>query len=155
MINHNSSTSLKDIIVMFIIMIIASIITGMNMWVNSLDDVRLQLNDVYMGISMTGWMFLLMGIFYSITNIIWIGLVTIIISAYLIRNQVFINEDEYLSSMIPHHSMAIFMSKKLKEKDVITNNVITNNVITNNVIDDLVNNIILTQQEEIDIMKKY
>ena len=126
-------------------MIIASIITGMNMWVNSLDDVRLHLNDVYLGISMTGWMYLLMGIFYSITNIIWIGLVTIIISVYLIRNQVFINEEEYLSSMIPHHSMAILMSKKIKEK----------NVITNNVIDDLVNNIILTQQQEIDIMKKY
>ena len=46
--------------------------------------------------------------------------------------------------MIPHHSMAILMSKKLKEKDVITNNVI----------DNLVNNIILTQQEEINIMKK-
>lgn len=145
MINHNSSTSVNDIIIMFIIMIIASIITGMNMWVNSLDDVRLHLNDVYMGISMTGWMFFLMGIFYSTSNIIWIGLFTIIISTYLIRNQVFINEGEYLSSMIPHHSMAILMSKKLKEKDVITNNVI----------DDLVNNIILTQQEEIDIMKKY
>ena len=145
MINHNSSTSVNDIIIMFIIMIIASIITGMNMWVNSLSDVRLHLNDVYMGISMTGWMFLLMGIFYSITNIIWIGLFTIIISAYLIRNQVFISEEEYLLSMIPHHSMDILMSKKLKEKDVITNNVI----------DDLVNNIIQTQQEEIDIMKKY
>ena len=145
MINHNSLTSVNDIIIIFIIMIIASIITGMNMWVNSLSDVRLHLNDVYMGISMTGWMFLLMGLFYSITNIIWIGLVTIIISAYLIRNQVFINQEEYLSSMIPHHSMAILMSKKLKEKDVITNNVI----------DDLVNNIIQTQQEEIDIMKKY
>jgi len=145
MINHNSSTSVNDIIIMFIIMIIASIITGMNMWVNSLSDVRLHLNDVYMGISMTGWMFLLMGLFYSTQNIIWIGLVTIIISVYLIRNQVFINEEEYLLSMIPHHSMAILMSKKLKEKDVITNNVI----------DNLVNNIILTQQEEIDIMKKY
>lgn len=143
--NHNSSTSVNDIIIMFIIMIIASIITGMNMWVNSLSDVRLHLNDVYMGISMTGWMFLLMGLFYSTQNIIWIGLVTIIISVYLIRNQVFINEEEYLLSMIPHHSMAILMSKKLKEKDVITNNVI----------DNLVNNIILTQQEEIDIMKKY
>ncbi len=144
MINHNSSTSVNDIIIMFIIMIIASIITGMNMWVNSLEDVRLHLNDVYMGISMTGWMFLLMGLFYSITNIIWIGLVTIILSAYLIRNQVFINENEYLLSMIPHHSMAILMSKKLKEKDIITNNVI----------DNLVNNIIQTQQQEIDIMKK-
>ena len=90
MINHNSLTSVNDIIIIFIIMIIASIITGMNMWVNSLDDVRLHLNDVYMGISMTGWMFLLMGIFYSITNIIWIGLVTIIISVYFLKKFIYI-----------------------------------------------------------------
>lgn len=142
MINHDT-TSVNDIIVMFIIMVIASVITGMNMWVNSLSDVRIHLNDIYMGISMTGWMFLLMGIFYSSINIIWIGIVTIIISAYLIREQVFINQEEYLLSMIPHHSMAILMSKKLDEKDIITNKEIQL----------LVNNIIRTQQEEINFMK--
>jgi hypothetical protein len=50
MINHNSNSSdTKDIIIMFVIMIVASIITGMNIWVNSFSDVRVHLNDIYMG----------------------------------------------------------------------------------------------------------
>jgi hypothetical protein len=143
MINHNTS-QVNNIMTMFIIMIIASIFSGMNMWVNNINDARLQLNDIYMGIIMTGWMFLLSGLFYSLTNYIYIGLITIIISVYFIRNQIFINGYQYLSSMIPHHSMAIFMSNKIKEKNIIRNDEINN----------LINNIIITQQEEINIMKQ-
>ncbi len=144
MINHNSNSSdTKDIIIMFVIMVVASVITGMNMWVNRLDDVRFHLNDIYMGISMTGWMLFLMGLIYSMENYIWIGIITIGISAYLIRNQVFIGEREYIDSMIPHHSMAILMSKQLQEKGQIQNKKLAQ----------LVNNIIQTQQEEINLMK--
>ncbi len=141
MIGH--SNSVNDIILMFIIMIIASVLSGMNMFVNDISDTRIQLNDIYMGILMTGWMLLLLGFFHSLTNYIWIGIITIIVSSYLIRTQTFINEKEYIDSMIPHHSMAIFMSKKIKEK----------NVISNDEISKLVNNIIQTQQEEINLMK--
>ncbi len=144
MINHSShSNSSNDIIMMFVIMIIASVITGMNMWVNSLGDVRIHLNDVYMGISMTGWMLFLMGWIYSMEKYIWVGIVTIGISAYMIRKQVFIGEREYIDSMIPHHSMAILMSNELKEKGEIKNKELKQ----------LVNNIIRTQQEEINLMK--
>ena len=130
---------------MFIIMIIAGILSGMNMWVSNISDIRIQINDVYMGIIMTGWMFFLMGIIYSSNNYIWIGLGTIGISFYFIRNQIFVNQYEYLNSMIPHHSMAVFMSEKIKEK----------NVIKDKEINDLVSSIIITQQEEIELMKKY
>jgi hypothetical protein len=144
MINHNSNSSnTNHIIIMFVIMVVASVITGMNMWVNNLSDVRLHLNDVYMGISMTGWMLFLMGLIYSMENYIWIGIGTIGISAYLIRKQTFIGTREYIDSMIPHHSMAILMSKQLKEKGEIQNKQL----------DQLVNNIIQTQQEEINLMK--
>ena len=141
MIGHSSS--IQNIIIMFIVMIIAAIISGMNMWVDNINDVRIHLNDIYMGILMTGWMFLLLGLFYSMNNYIIIGLITIIITSYLIRTQTFINENQYLTSMIPHHSMAVFMSKKIKEK----------NIINNDIINWLIDNIILTQQEEINIMK--
>lgn len=144
MINHHDS-NISDIAIMFIIMIIAGILSGMNMWVSNISDIRIQINDVYMGIIMTGWMFFLMGIIYSSNDYIWIGLGTIGISFYFIRNQIFVNQYEYLNSMIPHHSMAVFMSEKIKEK----------NVIQDKVIDDLVSNIIVTQQEEIELMKKY
>jgi hypothetical protein len=142
MIGHSSSSK-QDIIIMFIIMIIAAIISGMNMWVNNINDVRIHLNDIYMGILMTGWMFLLMGIFYSMNNYTIVGITTIIITTYLIRTQTFIDENQYLTSMIPHHSMAVFMSKKLKEK----------NIVNNDIINSLIDNIILTQEQEINIMK--
>lgn len=57
--------NLNSIIIMFIIMILSSIISGMNMWVNNIKDVRIHLNDIYMGISMTGWMFLFYGLIYK------------------------------------------------------------------------------------------
>ena len=142
MIGHSSSLK-QDIIIMFIIMIIAAIISGMNMWVNNINDVRIHLNDIYMGILMTGWMFLLMGLFYSMNNYTIVGIITIIITTYLIRTQTFIDENQYLTSMIPHHSMAVFMSKKLKEK----------NIVNNDIINRLIDNIILTQEQEIKIMK--
>ncbi len=142
MINHHSS-KIQDIIIMFIIMIIAGILSGMNIFANNISDVRLQLNDVYMGALMTGWMFLLLGFFYSMNNYIYIGVTTILILIYLIRNQVFIGQKEFIDSMIPHHSMAIFMSSKLKEKNIITNQELNN----------LVNDIINTQQKEINFMK--
>ena len=142
MIGHSSST-IQDIIIMFIIMIIAAIISGMNMWVDNINDVRIHLNDIYMGILMAGWMFLLMGLFYSMNNYTIVGIVTIIITTYLIRTQTFIDEKQYLTSMIPHHSMAVFMSKKLKEK----------NIVNNDIINRLIDNIILTQEQEINIMK--
>jgi uncharacterized protein (DUF305 family) len=47
--------------------------------------------------------------------------------------------------MIPHHSMAVFMSEKIKQK----------NIIKDQEINDLVSNIITTQEEEIRLMKKY
>jgi hypothetical protein len=144
MINHHDS-KISDIAIMFIIMIIAGILSGMNMWVSNISDIRIQLNDVYMGIIMTGWMFFLMGIIYSSNDYMWIGLGTIGILFYFIRNQIFVNQYEYLNSMIPHHSMAVFMSEKIKEK----------NIIQDKEINDLVSSIIITQQEEIKLMKKY
>lgn len=45
--------------------------------------------------------------------------------------------------MIPHHSMAIFMSDKIKNK----------NIILDKELNKLVNNIIINQQDEIELMK--
>lgn len=141
MIQHTSN--INDIILMFIIMILSSIVSGMNMWVHDMKDIRVHLNDIYMGILMSGWMFMLYGIIYKIKININIGIITILLSIYFIRNQIFINKQQYLSSMIPHHSMAIFMSKKLNDKITIRDNELNK----------LVNSIIINQQDEINIMK--
>lgn len=127
-------------IVMFFIMIIAGFLTTMNVWVDKFDDVRFSLNDLYMVLLMTGWMFLFMGIYYGDSKIILIGLIIVVISFYCIRTQFMISEEQYKLGMIPHHSMAVFMSKKLLEKK--------------NNIQDFLNKIIINQQEEINFLKK-
>ena len=121
-------------------MILSGLLSSMNVWANDYIDIRFSINDLYMTLLMTGWMFLFMGIYYKQLIIFIIGLITIIINIWFIRTQFLINENQYKLGMIPHHSMAIHMSKKLLEK--------------NNNIKPFLKNLITNQQEEILFMKK-
>ena len=123
--NHSKMDHTHSTIPMFIIMIIAGLLSSMNVWTDKLSDIRLHINDIYMAILMTGWMFALMGLYYMNMTQIILGTIIIIIMLYMIRSQTFINESQYLSGMIPHHSMAVLMS------------------------------IIYSQETEINLMKKY
>jgi hypothetical protein len=89
---------------------------------------------------MTGWMFLFMGVVYQEMVVGFIGLSLIIFNIWCIRTQFMITETQYTLGMIPHHSMAVHMSKKLLEKE-------TKMV-------PFVTNIIKTQEDEISILKK-
>lgn len=103
-------------IIMFFIMILSGLLTTMNIWVDKFEDIRFSLNDAYMISLMTSWMFLFMGIIYRELRIFIIGLIMVVTSIFCIRTQFFITESQYKIGMIPHHSMALFMSKKLLEK---------------------------------------
>jgi uncharacterized protein (DUF305 family) len=82
-----------------------------------------------------------MGLFtLQLGKTLW-GLLFVIIFFILIRTQTFVNEIQYLKGMIPHHSMAILMSKRLEKKP--------------NSIQHLLDQIIQTQKKEIIIMKSY
>ena len=70
-----------------------------------------------MAFLMTGWMFFLMGVYYTHSTPIFFGLSVILLGIWLIRTQFLINLTQYKLGMIPHHSMAIFISKKLLEKN--------------------------------------
>ena len=135
--SHNSHNSHNQDIVMFVIMIIAGLLSTMNVWVDKYQDIRYSMNDVYMILLMAGWMLFFMGLFNKDSVPCLIGLIIAIISILCIRNQFLINESQYKMGMIPHHSMAIHMSKKLLEKK-------------NNIKPFLQN----TQENEIDFMKK-
>jgi len=126
--------------IMFFIMILSGLMSTMNVWVDKLDDVRFSINDAYMTLLMTGWMFLFMGLVYKDKKIFVIGLLLIIFNIWAIRTQFMITETQYKLGMIPHHSMAIHMSKKLLEK--------------NNNITPMLKNIIATQEREIQLFKK-
>lgn len=124
---------------MFFIMLLSGLLSTMNVWVDKVDDIRFSINDAYMTLLMTGWMFLFMGLIYQEISVFFIGLSLIIFNIWCIRNQFLITETQYKLSMIPHHSMAVHMSKKLLEKE--------------NNISSFIKNTIKTQEDEIYYLK--
>jgi len=124
---------------MFIIMILSGLLSTMNVWVDTYEDIRISLNDIYMILLMSGWMFLFMGIYYRETNPFITGCILVAINLWCIRNQFMISSEQYVLGMIPHHSMAIHMSKALLRKQTNLNEFATS--------------IIETQRKEIDFMK--
>ena len=121
-------------------MLLSGALSTMNIWADSVDDIYFSLNDVYMIFLMTGWMFLFMGIYYRDSKVGLFGFLLTTLSFLAIRSQAFVTENQFLRGMIPHHSMAIFMSKKLQEKQ--------------NKIPEFLDGIIKTQEDEISFMKK-
>jgi len=126
-------------IIMFFIMVLSGLLSTMNVWADKLDDIRFSINDIYMTLLMSGWMFLFMGLIYREISVTLVGLSLIIINIWFIRTQFLINETQYKLGMIPHHSMAIHMSKKILQKE--------------NNISPFLQNIIKTQENEIEILK--
>lgn len=135
--NH---THTNHYVVMFFIMLAAGALSTMNVWADSIDHVYFSLNDAYMILLMTGWMFLFMGLYYKEMTVGVFGLVLTSLSWIAIRTQAFVSERQFLRGMIPHHSMAVLMSKKLQQKP--------------NSIPRFLNGIITTQEKEIQFMKQ-
>jgi len=144
--NH-SMTESKEIIIMMIIMFIAGLLSSMNVWVNKISDMRFHLNDVYMSLLMCSWCLVFIGIYYIKLNIFIVGIVFTFLMIYCIRKQIFINEDQYINGMIPHHSMAVLMSTELLKKDL------NKNINISNDIKRLSKHILNTQNDEINFMK--
>jgi len=108
---HTMST-----LTMTLISIVAALLSGMWVWADKWADVRLSINDLYMALLMTGWMFLLQGIAMKHSTYTIMGSVLVVASLFVIRFQILVSQDQYLQGMIPHHSMAVFLSKKQIEK---------------------------------------
>jgi hypothetical protein len=126
-------------IVMFSIMILSGLLSTMNVWVDKWEDIRFSINDIYMTLLMTGWMFFFMGLYYNERIILFLGLFLVLLNIWCIRTQFMVTKEQYILGMIPHHSMAILMSKKLMQKTSLPN--------------DFLSNIINTQEKEIEFMK--
>ena len=128
-------------VIMFFIMVLSGLLSTMNVWVDKVDDIRFSINDAYMTLLMTGWMFLFMGLIYKETSVFFVGLLLTLVNIWCIRNQFLVTETQYKLGMIPHHSMAVHMSRKLLEKE--------------NDMPQFVENIIKTQEDEITIFKRF
>ena len=127
-------------VIMFIIMFFSGLLSTMNVWVDKYDDIRFSINDIYMTLLMTGWMFLFMGVYYQEIVIMFIGGFLVVLNLWCIRTQFMVTYKQYVLGMIPHHSMAVHMSKKLLEKE--------------SNISPLLKNIINEQEKEILIFKR-
>ena len=126
---------------MIICMILAGYASTMNMWIDNIDDFQFSLNDFYMVGLMTAWMIFFMGLFTLNVKHCLLSIPCIILFFVCIRKQFLVTEIQYLRGMIPHHSMAIMMSKRLSKKP--------------NTVQHLLDQIIQTQQKEIILMKSY
>lgn len=65
-------------VIMFFIMLLSGLLSTMNVWADKFNDIRFSINDVYMTLLMTGWMFLFMGLIYQKISVFFIGLSLII-----------------------------------------------------------------------------
>jgi len=125
---------------MFVCMVLAGALSTMNVWVEKIEDIRYSLNDLYMILLMTGWMFLFMGLYYKETLTSLLGGFLAAGSFLAIRTQYGVSESDYIRGMIPHHSMAVHMSNELlKKKHTLTK---------------FLQKIVTTQRQEINFMKK-
>ncbi len=130
---------------MFAIMILSGFLSTMNIWVDKWDDFGFSINDLYMTFLMTGWSFLFMGLYYSESITLFLGLFLVVINIWFIRTQFMITPEQYILGMIPHHSMAILMSKRLIQNQELAQESSFNK---------FVSNIIITQEKEIEYMKQ-
>jgi len=121
-------------------MILSGLLSTMNLWADKWDDIRFSINDIYMTLLMTGWMFLFMGLYYSEIVIFNLGIFLVAINIWFIRTQFMVTDTQYMLGMIPHHSMAIHMSKKLIQNQSPASRKFVSSIIT-------------TQEKEIDFMK--
>lgn len=130
-------------VMMGLIMILSGILSTMNVWADKVTDVRFTLNDVYMILLMTGWMLLFMGLLNRNTTVIVFGAFLVALNIWCIRTQFAISARQYIQGMIPHHSMAVHMSRKLLETSTTTPE-----------IQRFVQSIIQNQEDEIMYMKR-
>ena len=95
-----------------------------------------------MGLLVTSWVILINGLFNLNYKFIITAIIGISIFTYLIKNQVFIDDSEFVKAVMDNHSETIMMAEKVKEKS------------KNKKIIDLANEIIMIQNKEMKDMKK-
>ena len=141
--------NLKYQSIMFIIMVFVGIsFNAMNMLVFRFDDLYLSLTLFYGGLIMASNMIwaheIIHFIYHGRINIIIfsIGIILTILSTFIIRSQVFVDDNQWLRRMISHHSTALTTSHKIKNKT------------QNPKLKQLAEDIIDTQEKEISQMKQ-
>ena len=126
------------------IMIVSGLLSSMYVWSDKWSDVRISANDAYMIGLMTGFMLLFMSVLSADWFVVSLSAVAVVGGLYLIRTQRGVSPRQYFRGMIPHHSMAVHMSRRLLASGA----ALTRDEAA------FVKNILLTQEAEIAWMKR-
>lgn len=141
--------SYKKHIIMFIVMVIIGVLFNpMNILVYRLSDLYISQTLFYGGLLMGSNMvwaheivrYLSMGHFDIKTFLVGLML-SVFVSIFLLRQQILVDDEQWLKRMVSHHSTALTTSHKIFNK--------TNNPKIKKLAEDIIN----TQDKEIDIMK--
>jgi hypothetical protein len=115
---------------------------------NAINNITFSVGKFYISVIMSVLMGLLEVVMFdihmrTISFLYYLVLIFILtIFIYLYRNQMYIEDKDYMSEMIEHHSMAILTSEEILEKT------------HSERVKKLAENIIITQEKEIEYMKQ-
>ena len=140
---------LKHQLIMFVVMVIVGIsFNPMNMLAFRFADLYLSFTLFYGGLIMASNMIWAHEIIHYIHHgnmnqlVFIIGIVLTIITTLIIRDQLFVDDDQWLRRMISHHSTALTTSHNIKNK--------TKNAELKKLAEDIID----TQEREINQMKQ-
>ena len=139
----------KHQLFMFIVMVIVGMsFNPMNMLAFRLDDLYLSATLFYGGLIMASNMIWAHEIIHYIHHgkmnqlVFGVGILLTIITTLIIREQIFVDDDQWLRRMISHHSTALTTSHNIKNK--------TKNAELKKLAEDIID----TQEREINQMKR-
>ena len=143
----------KEPLVFFVVMTIFGILfNGMNMLINQYDQFYFSLTLFYIGCFMASTMFVAHEVIHFVLHhtfnpyLLGLGLVLTGVFIVLLRLQVGVNSNQWMMRMIPHHSTALTTTKQLLKNHP--------EVKQNPVLYNLCQNIITSQTQEINLMKR-
>ena len=149
---HKSKSMIRPLIIMFVGSFVIQYYFMSSIMSNSFSNITNNVGKLYLGLIM-GISMVILEILMMQQGDIMPGVLVVLffllsITVYLYKNQAFIDEHQYLSEMIEHHSMALLTSRKLLEKANSGKQAVRSEVIN------LANNIVVAQDAEINQMKR-
>ena len=138
--------ALYEFAIVFVVVGVSGLLTAlsrMSVSVEKLSHVRLSTNDMYMALLMASWALLGLGVVYRHITVVVAGLIGITVCLMLIRKQMWVNAKQYILGMIPHHSTAVFWTRKIIDKGYTR---------YDNHLDQLAKNIMETSRWNIDVL---
>ena len=137
-----------SLIFMMICSFIIQISVMSGIMTNSYKNITFSVGKFYMSVIMAVLMGLIEVLMFdvhmnTISGIYYLSLIFMLVMlVYLYRNQVYIDDKEYLEEMIEHHSMALLTSEEILQKT------------SSERVKKLAENIITTQEKEIEYMRQ-